>query len=654
LVLYDSDSRTVTIAKGPSTPTSPDVGVLDVVRGALDEGLIGRTEYFLHGSTTALNAILERKGATVGLITTAGFRDVLELRRGDRARMNDYRWLPPAPLVARDARFEVTERILADGEVHTPLDLDQVDAAAAALIEAGLDAIAVTFINGYVNPEHELLARERILAAGFEGEIVLSHTVSREFKEYERTSTTVIDASVRPIMSSYLKRLDSGLRDLGFGGETLITNSGGGAMSFEEAETRAFLTIQSGPVAGAVATAELCAQLGFEKGIAADVGGTSFDTCLVVDGEPTMTYEAEVDGMPLQAPFVDVHSIGSGGGSLAYRDAGGLLRVGPQSAGAQPGPVAYGRGGTQPTVTDAAVVLGMLSAATLAGDLSLDVDGARRAVGELGDELGLDPLETARGIITIANAAMANAVREVSLQRGHDPRECALVSFGGAGPLFGALIAAELGCKKILVPIHAGNFSAWGLLGQDRVYSASQTFVREVDEDGVLALHEMTEELSSRLEGAGNDSAEVVTDTVIDVRYAGQEYTVTIPLPDTRDPAVVRETFDGTYRQTFGHALDDPIECVAVRVTRRHLLPRRELGKHAVGDGHEPKIAQAFSFADEGLTEFAVIARETLPVGASVHGPVIVTEETATTYIDRGFGAEIHTNGTMVISDERA
>ncbi|WP_033291748.1 hydantoinase/oxoprolinase family protein [Amycolatopsis jejuensis] len=652
LVFYDGDTGEVRIAKGPSTSDAPDRGVLHVVGDTLDPDAIARTRYFLHGSTVALNALLERKGVTVGLLSTAGFRDTLELRRGDRARMTDYRWRPPEPLVPRQLRFDVRERMLVDGTAATPLGLGDVDAAFAACTAAGVEVIAVVYLNAYANPEHEVATGERLRALGFTGDIVLSHAISREFKEYERTSTTVVDASIRPIMAGYLKRLSAGLRDLGMAGEALITNSGGGAMSFTEGETRSYLTIQSGPVAGAVATAELCAQLGFPRGIAADVGGTSFDTCLVADGKPAMTYETHIAGMPLQAPFVDVRSIGAGGGSLAYRDAGGLLRVGPRSAGAQPGPACYGRGGTEPTVTDAAATLGLLAAGSLAGNLDLDVAAAERAVGKLANEMGMSTADTARGIITIANAAMANAVREMSLQRGHDPREHVLVAFGGAGPLFGSLIADELGCSHVLVPVHAGNFSAWGLLGQDRVYAASQTIVTRLDEHGMPVLRSTLDGLTDRLSGQGTGDETVITERLVDARYVGQEHSLTVPFPDTGDPAVVRAAFDNAYATAFGHSLDDPVETVAVRQVRRCLLPPRIPGAHAVTGGPRPGTADAFSFHRNENIEFAVVARNTLAPGERLAGPAIVTEETATTYLDAGHHAEIHPDGTMVITHD--
>ncbi len=657
LVFYDEETASVRIAKGPSISQERDRNVLAVVRDAVPRDRLERTGFFVHGTTAALNALLERKCARVGLLTTAGFRDVLELRRGDRARMNDYRWVPPAPLVPRDLRLEARERIRADGTIDTALALEDVDAALEAFRAAEVEAIAVVYVNGYANPEHELATAQRLRAGGFEGEIVLSHAVSGEFKEYERTSTAVIDAAVRPIVVEYLRRLEAGLRELGIPGHMLITNSGGGAMSFAEAEQRSFLTINSGPVAGAVAAAELCAQLGHAKGIAADVGGTSFDTCLLVGGKPTITYGTEVADMPLQAPFVDVHSIGAGGGSLAYRDAGGLLRVGPQSAGAMPGPACYGRGGTQPTVTDAAAVLGMLATGELAGGLRLDLDAARAAVGALADEMGMELLDTARGIVTIASAAMANAVRAISLERGHDPRECALVAFGGAGPLFATLIADELSCAPVLVPVFAGNFSAWGLLDQDRVYAASQTVVAAVDEAGMALLRDTARELRERLASLGGDGdgdgGEAAIEVAIDARYAGQEYTVTIPFPETDDPAVLRAAFDAAYEQAFGHALDDPLECVALRVTQRHPLPPRAAAAHAAGHGAAPGTMEAYSFRSGRVREFATVVRETLEVGTRVPGPAIVTEQTSTTYVDDGSTAEIHPNGTMVITDDR-
>ncbi len=385
LVFYDEETGETHDGKVPTVPHAPEEGVAEAVRRHVPADVIRRARFFLHGTTVGLNALLERRGAKVGLLTTAGFRDVLEIRRGDRAEMYNLFWRQPAPLVPRHRRLGVTERMRADGVVHRALDPDSVREALAALRTEQVDAIAVCLLNAYANPAHELAVEALLREAGFAGGISLSHRVSGEFREYERTSTTVIDAFVRARMSNYLQRLDVTLRDLGFTGACLITRSGSGSMTFAEAEQRPFETIMSGPVGGAQGASELATTLGIKSLITADVGGTSFDTALVLDGRPQILYEGVIDGMPVQTPWVDVRSIGSGGGSIAHVDVGGLMRVGPRSAGAVPGPAAYGKGGQEPAMTDAAAYLGMLGPGRLASGITLDVasrrTGARRRGG---------------------------------------------------------------------------------------------------------------------------------------------------------------------------------------------------------------------------------------------------------------------------------
>ena len=381
LIFYDDESGDVRVAKEPTTPTSPEEGVVRAVRSAVPDDRIGSTHYFLHGTTVGLNALLERKGAVVGMLSTRGFRDVLEVRRGDRDEMYNLFWAPPPPLVPRRRRIPVTERIRADGSVHTPIEREDIRAAVEVFKAEDVACVAVAFINAYANPEHELAAQEALREFGFEGEISLSHQVSGEYREYERTTTTVVDAYVRPRMTAYLRKLEESLESIGLKGNLLVTRSGGGSMTFSEAEERPFETVQSGPVAGAEGAAELARKLDLGDVIAADVGGTSFDTALIQDGRPAVLFEGKVVGLPIQTSWVDVRSIGAGGGSIAHVDVGGLLRVGPQSAGADPGPACYGRGGKLPTVTDSAFVLGMLGEGKLAGGVSLDGDAARRRAG---------------------------------------------------------------------------------------------------------------------------------------------------------------------------------------------------------------------------------------------------------------------------------
>jgi N-methylhydantoinase A len=653
LIYYDDETGEVFVGKGPTSPAAPDEGIANVVSATVSDEAVRAAAYFLHGTTVGINALLERKGAVVGLLTTEGFRDVLEIRRGDREDFMNHLWTAAPPLVPRRLRIPIRERMRADGTVETPLEADGIRKAVEVFKGEGVESVAVMFINSYANAAHELAAEKALREAGFDGEISLSHRISGEFREYERSSTTVVDAYVRPRVSSYLRRLESTLGERGFEGDCLVTRSGGGAMRFSEAGERPFETIMSGPVAGAVGAGELCRTLGISHGITADVGGTSFDTCLIVDGRPQVKYEGKVVEMPLQSPWVDVRSIGAGGGSIAHIDAGGLLRVGPQSAGAVPGPVCYRRGGTLPTVSDAAAHLGMLAFGELAGGLELDIEGSTAALEELGSQLGLDADETAQGILTIANAAMAFAIRSVTIEEGQDPRDASILAFGGAGPLFGTLLAQELDVSKIVVPNHAGNFSAWGLLGQDLTRSRALTSIRKLDVDGVAVANASLETMFRELSQGGDE----VLEPALDLRYVGQEYTLTIQPPAeagqiTASAEDIEATFKRDYLRTFGHELRVPVEIVSVRATSRTALPRKANEKAAITRtvrNTERRSVNAYSFTQGERVTFDVVDRGSLAVGETVDGPMIILEETTTTYVDAGYRVDVHPTGTLLI-----
>lgn len=649
LIVYDDRSGDVRVVKEPTTPAAPEDGVVAAVRRGVPDDVLAAARYFLHGTTVGLNALLERRGAVVGLLATRGFRDVLEVRRGDRAVWNDLVWRQPPPLVPRRLRLPVTERMLADGAVHVVLDEDDVRRAAALFAEEGVTAVAIAFINAYANPEHELLAARVLRDAGFDGELSLSHQVSGEYREYERTSTTVVDAFVRPRVARYLSRLEERLRGLGFGGTALVTRSGGGAMTFEQAEARPFETILSGPVAGAEGAAELARELGLPEVIAADVGGTSFDTCLVTHGRPTVLYEGEVVGLPVQSPWVDVRSIGAGGGSVAWVDVGGLLRVGPQSAGAVPGPASYGRGGTEPTVTDAALALGLLPEAELAGGVRLDRELALAALAPLARTLDLpDGEAVARGVLTIAAASMANAIREITVERGRDPRDAALLAFGGAGPLFATLLARELGVAAIVVPPYAGNFSAWGLLGADLTRTAARTRIAKLSPSAFDETAAVAESLFADL---ASDGAR--RETRLDLRYAGQEHSLTVTVPDAAGADELGGLFAREYERTFGHTMDEEVEIVAVRAAATVALPRRaHAPAGALSAAANSRVAPAWSFTRGEQLEFAIVDRAALAPGSELAGPAIVLEETATTYLDAGFTARVHETGSLLIRSD--
>ncbi|WP_182875816.1 hydantoinase/oxoprolinase family protein [Microbispora sp. H10670] len=652
LVLHDAATGEIRVAKRPTTPTAPERGVLAAVDAAVPPDLLARCRHFVHGTTVGLNALLERRGATVGLITTAGFRDVLEIRRGDRDDPYDLFWTPPPPLVPRRLRLEVTERVAADGSVVRDLEPEDVRRAAEVFAAEGVDAVAIVLVNSYANAAHETRAAELLARAGFAGPVSLSHEVSGEYREYERTCTTVVDAFVRHRMGPYLHDLDRELRTRGFAGDLLVTRSGGGALTLAEAAARPFETILSGPVAGAAATARLAASLGPSLGIgtavAADVGGTSFDTALVEDGRLPLLYQGEVVGLPLQSPWVDVRSVGAGGGSVAYADAGGLLRVGPRSAGADPGPACYGRGGTEPTVTDAALHLGMIPRGHISGGIELSEDAAARALAPLAGPTGIDGVDAvAVGVIRIAAAHMAQAVRGVTVERGVDPRGAAVVAFGGAGPVFGCLLADELDVDVVVVPPNAGNFSAVGLVQADVVRSAARTLVRPLDDAALPVIERLAETLFERLA-----QPEAVREVDLDLRHRGQEHTLTIPVrPAEDDVAAVSARFSEAYHRAFGHTLPDPLEVVTVRATSRvvlddarPLVPAPPSGEGVAGRG----TTRLWSFRRESFAEAPVVRREDLR--GVTEGPLLVVEPTATTYVDAGFAVETHESGSLVIT----
>jgi N-methylhydantoinase A len=654
LVYFDEESGRTVEGKVPTVPSAPEEGVAHAIVEHVPAEIIGKAAYFLHGTTVGLNALLERRGAKVGLITTTGFRDVLEIRRGDRAEMYNLFWKQTVPLVPRRLRLEADGRMLGSGVEHSPLEPASVLAAYEIFKAEKVDSIAICLLNAYANSKHELEVEKLLRDAGFEGGISLSHKISGEYREYERTSTTVIDAFVRGRMSNYLRRLEGKLRDLGFKGECLITRSGSGSMTFAEAEDRPFETIMSGPVGGAQGAGELAKMLKIDTLITADVGGTSFDTALILKGEPQILFEGVIDNMPVQTPWVDVRSIGSGGGSIAHVDQGNLMRVGPQSAGAVPGPACYGKGGTQPAMTDAAAYLGMLGPGNLASGIQLDIGKAREALQPVADAIGQDVETTAAGVLRIASSSMANAMREISVDQGLDPRQMTLLPFGGAGPLMGTLLAEELRMRSIVVPPMAGNFSAWGLLGADMVQSAARTRIVDFVEGCLPGLNEVLEGLFKTIATRSDRSDEGAVRTArIDLRYKGQEHWLSIEVPFGAagvegTVASIGDTFRAEYRRAFGNTMNDEVEVVSVRGTVRVPLPRREVRfeHHPVKAG-ETQTVDAFSFIEGKRLPFKIVPRNTMD--GTLAGPAIITEGSTTTYLDAGWSARIGSVGEIIM-----
>ena len=657
LVMRDQADGQVIVGKVPTTPQDPEVGVLNAVDAVLTPEHLSRSSHFLHGTTVGLNALIERRGATVGLITTAGFRDVLEIGRGDRPDPYDLRPRPKDPLVPRRRRVEVTERTRADGQVVTPLDLSDVASIVESFATESVDAIAVVLINSYTNRHHELLLEAELRRCGYEGDISLSHRVSGEYREYERTTTTVIDAFVRHRMGPYLRRLRDGLAERGFVGELLITRSGGGALTVEEALQRPFETILSGPVAGAAATARLAQAMSLPLAIPADVGGTSFDTAAIVDGRLPLNFEGDVEGLPLQCPWVDVRSIGAGGGSLAHVDEGGLLRVGPRSAGAIPGPACYQRGGVQATVTDAALALGMLASGALSGGVGLDLAAAHRVLDDLVESSGLpDRVSVAQGIMRIAASHMAEAVRGITVEKGVDLRAGALVAFGGAGPLFASLLALEMDVDTVVVPSNAGNFSAVGLMQSDVSRSAARTLLRPLSPHIMQEVVDVATDLGLSFGPATDaDSYELL----LDLRYRGQEHSLTIALPwalgeQTPPIELIESKFEAEYHASYGLNLPESVELVNVRVQRHtRLNVSREAVSAPRWNGATGLVERpVWSFTQAEWLVTPVIERTDLPKEGMV-GPVLIVEQTATTVVDFGFGVRPGEQESLVVTRDR-
>jgi N-methylhydantoinase A len=660
LVYFDDVSGEVVVGKVPTTPASPEEGCISAVAAVVPDEVLQRSAYFLHGTTVGLNALLERRGARVGLLCTAGFRDVLEIGNGSRDTYN-LLWKPPAPLVTRDLRRPVRQRTTFDGQVLTPLEKADVLDALALFRGAGVSSIAVVFLHAYANPAHELEAEALLRGAGFEGAISLSHQVSGEYRDFERASTTTIDAFVRARMSGYIDHIEGSLRKRGFKGTCLMTRSGSGSMTFAEAHKRPFETIMSGPVAGAEGAAEYARRFDLSRLITADVGGTSFDTCLILDGRPQVLHQGSIAGLPIQAPWVDVRSIGAGGGSIARIDRGGLLAVGPESAGARPGPACYGRGGTAATVTDAAFHLGMLGEGLLASGLRLDPEAAARALAAVAGELSYPCDDAARGIITIVGHHMASAIRELTIEQGMDPRAFKILAFGGAGPMMGTLLARELGIAEVVVPPHAGNFSAWGLLGADLLRSRARTRVMPLDGATVSEVNRIIAELLSVLRQDSTELTSALAEQVevsLDLRFDGQEHTLTI-VPEHENGWVtsslpeLERHFGEMYLRSFGVLLQDRVQVVSVRAALRRVLPRRqERASDSIG-GASATI-NAFSFAAGERCDFKTTYRGSLPPGGRFQGPAIIYEPTTTTYVDVDFTYGVDRNAALVLRREEA
>ena len=649
LVLYDEVNDRLEFAKTPTTPANETAAVAHGVRQLTDRTGISPSDItlFIHGTTIAINALLERRGARTALITTAGFRDVLEIGRQDRPRLYDWRVRRPDPLVPRHLRFEVRERVLYTGEVLLPLQPGDAQTIVDQIREAEVEAVAVCLLHSYANPVHERAIGEKLAEALPHLTVALSSDVVPEFKEYDRMSTTTINAYLGPVMARYLRGLRHGISEVGIHSELQIMQSNGGVMGADTAAEKPVQTVLSGPAAGVIGGVALAGQAGEPNVISMDMGGTSFDICLSYRNEVRRTQESEIQGFPVKVPMVDVNTLGAGGGSIAWIDAGGALRVGPQSAGADPGPSCYGRGGAEPTVTDANLVLGRLSPASFAvHDMTLDVERARRAVSErIAGPLGLDVEEAAEGIVRVVNATMIKGIRVVSVAKGYDPREFCMVAFGGAGPAHASELAAELGIPRVLVPIAPGVTSALGLLMADLRHDYVRTVLRQADEVDPLELGRRYAEMEAeglaqmRREGLAADGVSLVRSA--DLRYLGQGFELEVPVAGgalgPAQVATIVESFHQAYRTRYGYAsLDNSAEIVNLRLTALAGMPQPRLDAADLDGAPNPPGAlkgyRQVRFR-QGQVRTAIYDRSRLKPGDQVTGPAVVEQLDSTTLI---------------------
>ena len=654
------------VAKVPSTRRDQSVGIRDGIAQRFDN--LSEVSLIIHGTTVGTNALLERKGAKTGIITTSGFRDVIEMRRRDRPETWGL-WGMFEPVVSRDLRLEVNERVLADGTIHTVVDETEVVDAATTLMKNGAESVCVFFVNSYANGANERAAIDAISEIWPNQHITASSEILPEIREFERSSTATLNAYLQPPIGDYLERLEAGLRQGGFGGEILILQSNGGVMSVDIARSFPIRTALSGPAAGVIAGAHIGVSAGFPNLITCDMGGTSFDVSLVADGESALAAQTSVDfGMVIRTPMIEITTIGAGGGSIAWVDRGGMLQIGPESAGSDPGPVCYSLGNDRPTVTDANVVLGRINAdKPIGGKIGgLDVDAAKTAISEhIAQPLDIEIMAAAEAIIQVTNARMAGAIRLVSVERGHDPEKFIAMPFGGGGALHAGALIKEVGLSKALVPRFPGVTSALGCVIADMRFDRVHTLNNSLED---LDLDKLTSEM---LETAGDGDnrlkeAKVSFESIehffdLDMLYVGQTHTVPVRLPIDLDGVrkgfgrdIIQTAFEDSYQRSFGRLLDDiSVRVLNLRVTvigRRPKFNLSILGPSSSGSLEDAKSETRQVWINGQWWDADVYRRLDVPESATVPGPALLEQPDATIFIEPDLEALVDNFGNLVIS----
>jgi N-methylhydantoinase A len=652
-VVVDEEAGITNAGKTSTTPANPAQGVLEGLGHFVPE--LSQISFVVHGTTVGLNAFLERKGTRVLLVMTAGLRDAYSIARHDRKELYTLRYHKPERLVPRRDVYEVVERLRWDGSVETELDEASLQPVIEAVKREGIEAVAVCLIHAYVNPAHELAARE-VLQRECPGlSVTLSHEIAREWREYERASTAVLNAYVAPRVEGYLRNLEEELAKRGVKPRLHVMQSNGGITTAAKARQQPVQTLLSGPVGGTIGGAALSKVTGRPNLLCIDMGGTSFDLSLIVDGRPTVSAETELEGLPILMPLVDIHTIGAGGGSLGWLEAGGL-RVGPQSAGAMPGPACYGRGGTEPTVTDANLHLGRLDPEYfLGGRMPLDVDAAALALSSIGSKLGLEDAAFAEGMLAIVNANMADAMRTITVKQGIDPRDYSLVAFGGAGPMHAVWLAKELEIGEVIVPWSPGTFSAWGMLQTDIRHDVVRSFFRPL---GALDSGAPVADVYAQLQVEGG---ELLADEAIgeeeqyfarsaDMRYVGQEYTVTVTVGSEIDLTAIDASFHDQHRTRYGHSTPGaPVEFVNLRLAAFGRIGGGAAPFSPPDRGESAVVGRRRVVFDGEEQATDVVRRDLLQPDDRHDGPVVIEEEGSTTVVPPGYAVDVDNHGNLLI-----
>jgi N-methylhydantoinase A len=664
LCVLDETTGGFLVAKVPSTPDNPALAVIDGVKKVL-ANLNAQPEnvvFFIHGTTVATNALLEGKGAPVALMTTEGFEDVILIGRQSRPKLYDHWARRPKPLVARSQCYGLKERTLYTGEIMTPLDEKQAAEIVESIKAAGIRSIAVSLLHAYANPIHEKQIKDVVTRTYPEAFVTVSSETLPEFREYERTSTICINAYVMPRVNNYLGFLESHLKASGIASELYIMQSNGGVITAETARAESARTVLSGPAGGALTGEILARTTQNENVITVDVGGTSSDICLIEATQAGLTTESDIEGYPIKLPMIDINTIGAGGGSIAWIDPGGALQVGPVSSGSVPGPVCYGRGGTEPTVTDANAILGRINPEyLLGGEMRVHLEGARKVMQDkIAAPLGLDLLDAAEGIIRVVNANMVRGIRRVSVERGYDPRDFALVPFGGAGPLHGADLAEALSMNRVIIPVYPGIGSAFGMLAADVRHDYVKTHIiiaAEVDHKLVEGLFaEMEAQATDQLNREGFSGQAANLDRRVDMRYLRQAYELTVPLTEASfSPEAVPQLvgrFHDMHRRAYGYARhEEPVEIVNLRLVALGKLPGFKLQTRESADDAQPtSFANRTVYFEGRPLQTAIYQRDTLEPGQVVPGPAIIEQLDSTVVVTPTFAAECDPYGNLVLN----